>query len=72
MDGADEARAFFANTGPAYVVMTGTFMDELIAQGVPLQVEYERDGMWVTSGRALWRRREAPTRFVVVSRKMAQ
>ena len=26
----------------------------------------------VTSGRALWRRREAPTRFVVVSRKMAQ
>jgi hypothetical protein len=36
-----------------------------------LQVEYEREGMWVTSGRALWRRREPPTRFVVVSRKMA-
>ena len=71
MDGVDEARAFFANPGPAYAVMTGPFMDELIAQGVPLQVEYERDGMWVTSGRALWRRRETPTRFVVVSRKIA-
>jgi 4-amino-4-deoxy-L-arabinose transferase-like glycosyltransferase len=71
MDSVDEARAFFANAGPAYAVMTGPFMDELIAQGVPLQVEYERDGMWVTSGRALWRRREAPTRFVVVSRKIA-
>jgi 4-amino-4-deoxy-L-arabinose transferase-like glycosyltransferase len=70
MDGVDEARAFFADPSPAFAVMTQPFMDELLAQGVPLQVEYEREGMWVTSGRALWRRRETPTRFVVVSRKM--
>jgi hypothetical protein len=47
----------------------GPFYDELIAQGLPLQIEYEREGMRVTSGRALWRRSEAPTRFLVVSRK---
>ena len=69
MDSADEARAFFDVTSPGYAVMTGQFFDELTAQGIPLQVEYEREGMWVTSGRALWRRRETPTRFVVVSRK---
>jgi 4-amino-4-deoxy-L-arabinose transferase-like glycosyltransferase len=72
MNGADEAREFFETTGPGYAVMTSQFFDELTAQGVPLQVEYEREGMWVTSGRALWRRRETPTRFVVVSRKIAQ
>jgi 4-amino-4-deoxy-L-arabinose transferase-like glycosyltransferase len=69
MDAADEARAFFDVSSPGYVVMTGQFFDELSALGVPLQIEYEREGMWVTSGRALWRRRETPTRFLVVSRK---
>ncbi len=69
MDGVEEARAFFADPGPAFAVTTRPYLDELLAQGVPLQVEYEREGMWVTSGRALWRRREPPTRFVVVSRK---
>ena len=71
MDGVEEARAFFADPRPAYAVMTRQFLYELAGAGVPLQVEYERDGLWVTSGRALWRRREPPTRFVVVSRKTA-
>ncbi|HVZ23366.1 MAG TPA: glycosyltransferase family 39 protein [Vicinamibacterales bacterium] len=70
MDGAEEARAFFADPTSAYAVMTSQYFDELTAQGLPLQVDYEREGMWVTSGRALWRRRETPTRFVVVSRKI--
>ena len=70
MDSADEARAFFDDTAPGFAVMTGQFFDELTAQGIPLQIEYEREGMWVTSGRALWRRRETPTRFVVVSRRI--
>ena len=69
MDGVEEARAFFADPTPGYAVMTREFLYELSRQGVSLQVEYEREGMWVTSGRALWRRREPPTRFVVVSRK---
>ena len=71
MDGVEEARAFFADPTPAYAVMTRQFLYELAGQGIQLQVEYEREGMWVTSGRALWRRREPPTKFVVVSRKMA-
>jgi 4-amino-4-deoxy-L-arabinose transferase-like glycosyltransferase len=70
MDAVDEARAFFNDPTPAYAVMTRQFLYELAGQGIQLQVDYEREGMWVTSGRALWRRREPPTRFVVVSRKI--
>jgi 4-amino-4-deoxy-L-arabinose transferase-like glycosyltransferase len=69
MDAVDEVRDFFAGPEPAYAVMTRQFLYELAGEGVALQVEYEREGMWVTSGRALWRRREPPTKFVVVSRK---
>jgi len=69
MDGVEEARAFFADPTPAYAVMTRQFLYELAGHGIQLQVDYEREGMWVTSGRALWRRREPPTRFVVVSRR---
>ena len=69
MNGVEEAQAFFADPTPAYAVMTREFLYQLSGAGLPLQVEYEREGMWVTSGRALWRRREPPTRFVVVSRK---
>jgi len=68
IDAADEAREFLEAPGVAYAVMTSQYYDELVAQGLKLQVDYEREGMWVTSGRALWRRRETPTRFVIVSR----
>ncbi len=71
MDGVEEARAFFDRPGPFYCAMLGPAYDELVAQGLPLSVVYERDGMWATSGRALWRRRIPPTRFVVVSRKIS-
>ena len=67
----EEARAFLEKPGPFYCVMLGPIYDEFVAQGLPLQLVYERDGMWATSGRALWRRRIPPTRFVVVSRKMS-
>lgn len=53
---------------PFYCVMLGEEYDELAARGVPLKVVYARDGMWATSGRALWRRALPPTRFVVVTR----
>jgi hypothetical protein len=42
--------------------------EEFVARGIPLKVVYAREGMWVTTGRALWREKEAPTRFVVVTR----
>ena len=71
LEGIEEARAFLEEPSPFYCVMLGPIYDEFAAQGLPLQVVYEREGMWATSGRALWRRRVPPTRFVVVSRKMS-
>jgi len=67
IDGVEEARALFAGTRPFYCTMLGPAYEEFVAQGVPLRVVYEQDGMWATSGRALWRRRIPPTRFVVVA-----
>lgn len=63
-----EAEMFFAAADPFYCVMLRPAYEEFVAQGHPLRVLYERDGMWATSGRALWRRRIPPTRFVVVAR----
>ena len=41
--------------------------DEFVAQGMPLRILYEREGMGATSGRALWRTHTPLVRFVVVS-----
>jgi 4-amino-4-deoxy-L-arabinose transferase-like glycosyltransferase len=63
-----EARAFFETTEPFYCAMLEPAYQEFVAQGVPLKVVNEREGMWRTSGRALWRRNVPPTRFVIVTR----
>jgi 4-amino-4-deoxy-L-arabinose transferase-like glycosyltransferase len=68
IDDAREAEAFFASPQPFHCVMRRRAYEEFLARGLPLTVEYERDGMWATSGRVLWRRRIAPEQFVVVSR----
>jgi 4-amino-4-deoxy-L-arabinose transferase-like glycosyltransferase len=70
MEDVADATLFLEKPEPFYCVMLGPVYDEFVAQGMPLEVVYERDGMWATSGRALWRRRIPPTRFVVVSRKV--
>jgi hypothetical protein len=49
--------------------MPGQFFDEFATLGYPVEAVYGREGMWVTSGRALWRRALPPTRFVVVRRR---
>jgi 4-amino-4-deoxy-L-arabinose transferase-like glycosyltransferase len=68
LEDANEARAFFITPAPPfYCVMRRSAYDEFVAQGVPLQILYERDGLWATSGRVLWRRRITPEQFVVVS-----
>ena len=68
LEDAEEASAFLSAPGPFYCVMRRGAYDEFVAKGIPLAILYERDGIWATSGRALWRRREAPAQFVVVSR----
>ena len=66
LDGPEQAMSLFGAPEPFYCVMPGNVYDEFAALGVPIEAVYEREGMWVTSGRALWRRALPPTRFVVV------
>jgi 4-amino-4-deoxy-L-arabinose transferase-like glycosyltransferase len=68
LHGPNEARQFLAAAEPFYCAMPGPAYEDLVARGVPLRVAYEREGMWATSGRALWRNKLRPTRFVVVTR----
>jgi 4-amino-4-deoxy-L-arabinose transferase-like glycosyltransferase len=68
LQGPDTAPNFFAAPEPFYAVMLEPAYLEFVARGIPLRVVYAREGMWVTSGRALWRQKEAPSRFVVVTR----
>jgi len=69
IEDASEAAAFFDGPQPFFCVMHRSAYDEFVAQGLPLTLLHARDGIWATSGRALWRRREAPAQFVVVSRR---
>jgi 4-amino-4-deoxy-L-arabinose transferase-like glycosyltransferase len=62
-----EATAFFLAPQPFYCVMRRDAYDRFVAQGVPLTLHYEREGLWATSGRALWRTGAPLARFVVVS-----
>ena len=60
-----EAEAFFRSTpGPFYCLMRKPAFDEFAAKGIPLQIVRERDGMWATTGRSLWRKRIPTTQFV--------
>lgn len=61
----DEARQFFSDPRPYYCLMSGELFAALKAAGVPLRAAYTREGIWVTSGRALWRAPAARTTFVV-------
>jgi 4-amino-4-deoxy-L-arabinose transferase-like glycosyltransferase len=63
----DQAAAFFADAEPSYCVMRGSEFDDLVSQGLAIEVVYRRSGMWATSGRALWRQGATFTDFVVVT-----
>jgi 4-amino-4-deoxy-L-arabinose transferase-like glycosyltransferase len=70
LDAPEQAVALVGAPEPFLCVMPGQYYDELVARGLPIQAVYEREGMWVTSGRALWRRGLPPTRFVVAKGKI--
>ena len=63
-----EATAFFNTGEPFYCVMQRTAFDDLVARGLPLEVLDEREGIWATSGRNLWRQGAPTTRFVIATR----
>jgi 4-amino-4-deoxy-L-arabinose transferase-like glycosyltransferase len=67
LEDAAEAEAYFRAPRRFFCIMRRSAYDEFVAQGVPLTILYEREGMTATSGRALWRTYTPLTRFVVVS-----
>jgi len=67
IDDPREAEELFRSPRPFHCVMRRAAFQEFVAHGLPLTVLYERDGLWATSGRVLWRRRIRPEQFVVVS-----
>jgi 4-amino-4-deoxy-L-arabinose transferase-like glycosyltransferase len=67
LDEPNQARAFFDAPSPFYCLMRKAAFDEFVAQGVPLEAVYEREGMATTSGRVLWRNRLPETRFVLAT-----
>lgn len=66
VDAPEEAVALFKGGEPFFCTMLAPAYEEFVAQGIPLRIVYEREGMWATSGRVLWRRQVPLTRFVVV------
>ena len=72
IDAPEEASALFKGNEPFYCTMPAALYEQFVAEGAPLRVVYEREGMWATSGRVLWRSRVPLTRFVVVTRAGGQ
>ena len=70
IDSDDKLLEFLESSpdAPFYLVMLQSGYEEFLQRGVPLRAVYAREGMWATSGRALWRTGVPPTRFVVVTR----
>lgn len=67
LDDPEPMAEFVNGPKPFYCVMADEGYQALVALGVPLKEVYARDGMWATSGRALWRQAIPATRFVVVT-----
>jgi hypothetical protein len=65
LESDEDSRQFFSNPAPYYCVMTRQLYEALRAAGVPLEIVYSQKGLWVTSGRALWRQDAERTEFVV-------
>jgi 4-amino-4-deoxy-L-arabinose transferase-like glycosyltransferase len=72
IDDPHEAEELFRSPRPFQCVMRRAAFQEFVARGLPLTVLYERDGLWATSGRVLWRRRITPEQFVVVSARPSE
>jgi 4-amino-4-deoxy-L-arabinose transferase-like glycosyltransferase len=63
-----EILALLSSSTPFYCVMMKRDFDELASRGIALDVVYRRQGLRVTSGRALWRRNRDTAEFLVTTR----
>jgi 4-amino-4-deoxy-L-arabinose transferase-like glycosyltransferase len=68
LDSDDKLLEFLDDPAPFYLIMLQSGYEEFVHRGVPLKEVHAREGMWATSGRALWRQGVPATRFVVVTR----
>lgn len=63
----DQIRQFLATPGRHYIAVQRRDYDELVAQGFPLKVVYEKEGLFTTTGRGLrGGRRSGRAMFMVV------
>jgi hypothetical protein len=63
-----EIRELLSSDAPFYCVMMKRDLDDLATRGIQLDVVYRREGLRVTSGRALWRRNRDTAEFVVTTK----
>jgi 4-amino-4-deoxy-L-arabinose transferase-like glycosyltransferase len=68
LDHPDQLTDFLDDAGPFYCVMLQPGYEDFVRRGAPVREVFARSGMWVTSGRVLWREAVPSTRFVVVTR----
>ncbi len=69
IDAPEEARRWLDEPGQVYCATTAEAYRDLVPLGLPLRVVHSREGMWATSGQALWQRRAPSTEFVVLTRE---
>lgn len=65
-DSPEQFRDAAAKEQTLLCLTTKEGLDELTQAGLQLSVVHEREGLWATSGRALWRTGPQLTRFVVI------
>ena len=68
LDAPEQARTWLDEPGQVYCATTAEAYRDLIPLGLPLRVVHSREGMWVTSGQALWQRKAPSTEFLVLTR----
>ncbi len=64
-----EIKRLFGEPAAFYCITTLSRLPALELTGFPVQVVYQRDGLWASSGQALWRRKGEPTTFIVAALK---
>ena len=69
IDAPEEARRWLDEPGSVYCATTAEAYRDLVTLGLPLRVVHSREGMWATSGQALWQRKAPSTEFVVLTRE---
>ena len=69
LDEPDAFARFVDEDGPFFCVVPESRLGELDSVQALFRVTQRAEGLWATSGRALWKKRGAPTVFLVVERR---